>query len=366
MSQLSISIGNRLGMPIDVSVGAGGELSFIYGWVAYGSQDLDVHNEWDAVQGSGAIRHTGAGEMYTQGNGYTRFVTDEQPADDQFAECLLTNSWSTFSDFMGLMVRGSAINKSGYSFDFGDEGLRLARWDDGVKTILDEDLITTPDTADLFELRAVGTTISVLKNSVEIFSEVDATFSSGWIGLISNGLDAQAEINNFIGGAHPRGNAMKFMGSMARPTFLGGALPIVDGCMTLGGVTDINDTSLTNTAIHDATVHDIGGATDGHFFEYDLLLPCYTEGLINYDRLSHHANAHWDDVSVFGRAVPEDEWTEIIANGDMSDAPNFGWLTPLSWAGVTYRYYRVEVYSTLEASNKCMTYECAFLGGSSV
>lgn len=360
MSQLSISIGNRLGMPIVAAVGG---QAYTYNWAfgPYFGQNLSAYSQWDEVQGSGTIRFAGEGRFYPQGTGYHRWITPEQPSDDQFIEATCTNSWATSGDYMGLMVRGGLAVKEGYSLNVGDGGEVFGRWDAAVKTTLDS-TATVPITGDVYELRAVGSTITVLKNSVELFSEVDATYASGWLGLISAGLDTNAEFSHLIGGPYPKGNAVWFQERMARPNF-GGALPVVAGCLTLGGLTDVNDTAFTSNAQHADPIHDVSG-TDMHWFEYDLLQPIRTTGIQNFDRNSHHLNNHWDDVTVFARADPGDDWTAIAPNIDMSDPPNFNYLPIISWPGgaVTYRYYRVEIYSTIHATNLAGTYECFLVG----
>lgn len=339
----------------------GEEVVFNYAFQPYFGQNLVDYSQWDEVQGTDTIRFSGDGRFYTQGIGYHRWITPEQPPANQFIEFTCTNSWATSGDYMGLMVRGGLAVKEGYSLNIGDGGEVLGRWDAAVKTTLDS-TATIPINGDVYELRAVGSTIEVWKNSVLLFSEVDTTYTEGWCGLISAGLDSNAEIWHLQCGPYPRGNAMWFQERMSRPTF-GGALPITGGCLTTGGVTDINDGSFTSNAQDANPPHDVGG-TDMHWFEYDMLQPVRTTGIQNFDRISHHVNNHWDDVSVFARAEPEDDWTAILTNGDMSDAPNFDYLPIITWPGgaETYRYYRVEIYSTLHASNYAGTYECFLVG----
>ncbi len=343
-----------------IASAAGPSYTYNYAFGPYFGQNLVDYSQWDEVQGSGSIRFAGEGRFYTQGTGYHRWITPEQPANDQYIEATCTNSWATSGDYMGLMVRGGLAVKEGYSLNVGDGGEVLGRWDAAVKTELDS-TATVPITGDVYELRVVGTTVSVYKNAGLLFSETDATYSSGWSGLISTGLDSNAEFSHLNCGPFPKGDAMWFQERIAKPNFAG-ALPITGGCLTTGGVTDINDGSFTSNAQHAEIPHDVGG-TDMHWFEYDCLQPIRTTGLQNFDRLSHHVNNHWDDVTVFG-SDDGVEWTVLVANGDMSDTPNFSYLPILYWTGgaATYRYYRVEIYSTLHATNLAGTYECFLVG----
>lgn len=357
---------SRHRLPIAILAGgfapSGGEaLIFNYAWSPYTYQNLNNYAEWDEVQGTDDIRYSANGEFYPQGVSYHRWITPQALPDDQFLEFTCTNSWVTSGDYMGAMLRGHTSQKSGYSFHVGDEGRILSRWDDNVETVLDSDA-TLPVTGDVYELRAVGTTISVLKDSVPLFSEVDATYSSGWAGLVSKGLDSNAEIEHILAGPMPSGNAIKHQQQIGDPT-RGVGIPVVDGCLTVGGVDNANDTSTTSTSAHSAAPHDVGG-TNMHWLEWDCLQPCYTTGIQMYDHLSHHASRQWDDISVFGRADPGDAWAQIAANLDCSDAPNFGWLPAQSWpgGGVAYRYYRVEIYSSLDASDHVGVNEIVLLG----
>lgn len=361
MSQLSIAIGNMLGGYGAGSLGAGESWIYNYGWTPYTYQNLNVYNEWDEVQGSDDIRYSANGEFYPQGLSYHRWITPEQPTNDCFLQFYCTNTWATAGDYMGVVVRGATGAKSGYSFHVGDEGRILSRWDDGVETVLDSDL-TAPVTGDKYELRASGTTISVLKDDVELFSEVDATFSEGWFGLVSKGLDSNAEIERLLAGPYPKtGNAMWFQQLIGQGTN-GVADAVVDGCMTsAGAITRANDASTSSTASHAAAFHDVGG-TNMHWLEWDMLIPVYTTGIRMYDHLSYHSSRHWDDISVFGRNDSGDPWTTVAANIDISLPLTFGWLDPVSWTSpVTYRYYRVEVYSTIHGSQAGVN-EVVFIG----
>lgn len=338
----------------------GAEVQYDYGFTPYTGQNLDTYGEWTAVQGGGGdVRYNGRGNMYTQGTGYTRWITPDLLPDNQYMSFKCTNTWATSGDYMGMMVRGHLTEKSGYCLRVGDAGRILSRWDNNVETILDSDA-TLPVTNDKFEIRAVGSTISTLLNGAELFSDVvDTTWTEGVAGLCSGGLDVNAEVSDLRCGAYPKGNALKFQGLISQP-IADLAQPIGDSCMDITP-DNVWDGSTVSSAQHAAAVHDVGG-TNMHWYELDCVVPIYTTGMRMYDRLSHHASAHWDDVSVFARNDPGDSWTTLIANGDMSDAPNFAWLPPITWAGATYRYYRIEIYSTLHASNQALSYDTPFIG----
>jgi hypothetical protein len=339
---------------------AGGGYQYDFGFQEYTGQNLNVYNEWDEVTGSNDIRYNGGGTMYAQGIGYYRWITPEELPDNQYMSFKATDSWVTAGEHMGMMVRGSTTQKSGYCLRIGDDGQVLSRWDNNVETILDSN-VTTPVLNDKYEIRAVGSTITTLKNGAELFADVvDTTYTGGWCGMVSKGLDVNAEVGDLRCGAYPKGNALKFQGRIAFP-ILDGVQPITTSCFDITP-DNIWDGSAVSSGQHGAPTHNVGG-TNMHWYEMDCGAPLYTTGMQAYDRLTYHATVHWDDVSVFARNDESDPWTTLVANGDMSDELAIAWLPVLSWdTPGTYRYYRVEIYSTLHATDNIVAYDVPLIG----
>jgi hypothetical protein len=244
----------------------------------------------------------------------------------------------------------------------GDEGRYLERYDAGVPTVLDSDL-TVPTPGQVYEIRAVGSTITTLVNGAELFPDVvDTTYDEGYFGMVGKGLDTNVEIDYVRFGPYPKGNAFTGVNLLSFPTAENGQLWYDTSCFTTTGA-NVSDGSGTSAGQHAVPIHDVGG-TDMHWINFDFGKPFKSYGVRAYDRLTYHPANHWDNVSWFGRNDEADAWTAIVENGDMSNAPNPDWTPALLWTAgaATYRYYRIEIYSTLEATDDALMYELSFLG----
>jgi len=364
MSQISIAIGIRLGSVGGALGAAGEELTFDYHLSPWFIGSLDTLPDWTLINDAGGIRTVGGGGFYPQSQSQIGCCS-WHPAG-VFADCYgrfrCVDSWESVGDWMGVCLRVDELGAFDcYALRMGDEGRYLERYDDGVATILDSDL-TVPIPGEVYEMVIVGSTISTTVNGAELFADVvDATYDEGYFGLICKGLDTDVEIDFVRFGPFPKGNAFTGVNPISHPLNEGETW-YQDSCLiTTPG--NMSDGSFASLGLHAEVPHDVGG-TDMHWAQWDFGKPFKTYGVDNYDHLSYHETTHITDCSWFGRNDEGDSWTQFESSFEMQNSPNPDWTGPHLWTAEshTYRYYRIEVYTTADVDNHWRPYEISFMG----
>ena len=164
--------------------------------------DANLTTPWVLVGGSvfEVVSNTVAGQV-AAGGGTCYY--DAATPDDCYVKATYAGG-STSGGTVGLIARWTSSGEYYYLYiDPAAPVLSLYKYDFG-NTLLDT-LAEGPVTNDVFEIRVVGTSITVWRNGVEILSGTDATHATGKCGLYSNNggnrqfLD-DFEIGDFTGG----------------------------------------------------------------------------------------------------------------------------------------------------------------------
>jgi hypothetical protein len=246
----------------------------------------------------------------------------------------------------------------------------VVRYDAGSATVLDS-VARTNATDDLYEFWVYGTNAYVRINGGATNTiAIGSNYTSGNVGMICDGLDAEANIalnrfGNALDATGSHGNAIRCNNYIAYPWNNPPGLGL-SGCLTSGGDT-VWDARYNVPDAHVVVPHDISSQSStpafGHYQEFDLGIAHEAYGLSNYDHSSYHATTHMDDFSFFGRLLPTDSWDEVLTHADVSSVGSFGWF-PIMFPGgaVTYRYWRIECFSTLNASDWWQPYEIQLIG----
>lgn len=365
MTLIGSGININMGQMATGALGAGGGEAFTYDYVLspWAGANLDTFPDWTAIADPGAIRSVGGGSFYPQGQSDDGCAswTGAPIHGDSYGRCECVDGWVSAGDWIGLALRIQAGVFSCYTLHLGDQGRHLSRWDNGVETILDSDL-TIPTPGDIYEISIIGDILSTLVNAAELFADfVDATYDEGHFGIVGRGLDLDVEIDFVRFGPMPKGNAFTGVNALTIPRT--DQLPwYSDSCLTTTP-SNVADGSGTTAGVHAVVPHDVGG-TDMHWIELDYGEPFRTLGFRLYDHLTYHEAAHIDDCSMFGRADPGDDWTPLVVNADASLPLTAGVLDTVLWTGgeATYRYYRFEIYSTIDVANQIRVHELTLVG----
>lgn len=159
--------------------------------------DDTLRSPWVVPDWSGAGVQTVDSQAYSS-NGHS--IYDQTVTDSQFCWVILKNT-----NIGGLWVRAQTDTLQGYRLAMvPSTTMRLSRWDGG-ETILDDSAISySPD--DTLKIYPLGDTLYCYINGILYIKIQDATFSSGKVGIYSQG----GILDNFVGGSYECTRASDF------------------------------------------------------------------------------------------------------------------------------------------------------------
>ena len=93
--------------------------------------------------------------------------------------------------------------------------------------------------------------------------------------------------------------------------------------------------------------------------------PCTAYGIGSYNRLTDNLAVTWTDFDISGKLNLGDSWTSIETGLSLSNPGGSDYWKDASLSGGEagpYRYWRVDINSTANASNHLNVYEVCLLG----
>lgn len=140
------------------------------------------------------------------GSGNSDFKQALAVASGGFASDQKTEATGIIPTFEGLIVRGTDVvgGLDGYVtfYNNGDNRWKIEKWEAGVITATlasHFDGAVDPIGTDIIEFEAIGSSISLYKNSILLVSVIDTTFTNGAPGLQIKRTINSSGIDNFKG-----------------------------------------------------------------------------------------------------------------------------------------------------------------------
>lgn len=202
-----------------------GTLSGITDAIPYANSDLHTANPlWVYQTGTFAI--TG-NQVFSSSAGNNLAYRTDGPAGtaNQFAQETVVENATSVSQNHGPCVRVQTASLSGYCLQAANNILRLHWISAGTLTLLANIDGSAPITGDILKIQAIGTILTVYKNSVLLVTITDSNIATGNAGIFSAGNATLNGFSNFQAGGFPNCNVQLDSSVDGVNWVLGGAIP---------------------------------------------------------------------------------------------------------------------------------------------
>jgi len=168
---------------------------------------LGGQGNWVAINNLVSVKDvSGDKRVYSPTSGSGGVVYNNTVANDQYSKCIIEELASGIAIGLGVRMSGTSVsNYNGYTLLWSSSLAILAKYTNGTRSTLGSNG-TAPAVGDIIELRVIGTQLSAWKNGV-IWTSVgtngyytDVSYSSGKVGVTSNGGSTGTSIDNWEGG----------------------------------------------------------------------------------------------------------------------------------------------------------------------
>ncbi len=272
----------------------------------------------------------------------------EISGDDMWAamRCRVSAAW-TDADYIGVTVRHSESAETYYGFWTDDDTWELTAVVSGSLALLATGTHTVADD-DVYELRAEGTTITAYINDSQVAQVSNSSITGGKCGMICQGIGGNNRVQEFRCGELPKGNVAK------RNSWLTNRLQsdsVISSCFTSNEELVADGDYATNTS------HAVDHT---HYIEIDLGELFMLSKIRMNSNLSTAPEYDWDDFDIYTKKELADDWVGVAYGLDADNDGVAGWKHALIKSIPVARYVRIEVNSTLHASNTLATSEIEF------
>lgn len=332
-------------------------------WQEVSNAQSDTIPDWTVVTGATTgVRLVNGGEMYPQNLvADMLWIFSDPPvpitSNDQWAEVEIAANGTfagTHSVYIGPAVRCSSGQNDCYAFVIWQDGWDLLKFSAGSKSELDADASTAPNVGDKYRIEASGSTITAYINDIQVAQVTDGSpLPDGTCGILADGIDANYVVTGYKCGNLPVGNAFKMNNRFGN--FLD-ARNASSWCVPVP-VDSLADGQLITVGSH--------LVNEQHYFELDMQIPCTAYGISSFNYLAADARYTWTEFDVFGKLEAGDAWTLIEADMTLSDPGGSSYWKNASFAGGEqgpYRYWRVVIDATADASNNLRINEVCLIG----
>jgi hypothetical protein len=146
--------------------------------------------------------------------------------NDQYASVTIADisAWGSSNLFLAIRASGNGSGgaipyNNGYELqvypDSGEDTFfeLVSRISDTPTVLASGHVLTPPNNGDVWTLAAVGTTLYVLQNGIQVASVTDSTFASGFSALAASGFEGQPYFSNFATGDASVGSTYSISGN---------------------------------------------------------------------------------------------------------------------------------------------------------
>lgn len=351
MSQLSISISIKLDIiAAALADGAGAFVEHSAFQPGIDSVQADTLPDWTILTATSAgIQQNNNAWYPAKLSGYAGVRWSTLPvaltSNDNYMEVEAIDAWNDSGDYIGPALRMASDQTSFYAFIVsGDDQYAIRRAYQGIWADQKTGTLGAAIAAgDIIRIEVEGDTVRGYVNGslVDSYTDVEVNKNStGDPGMIADGLGSTNKIVNFhAGDLASEGNLGVYSGYVPNPQ---DNRFYTDSCFNTSP-DKLLDGSRVLTALHNSS-------TVPHYIELDFL-EFRVPSKIRVHGTTDTWN-DWTDVDILTKVESEDSWTEVATALDLDNDGVDGWKESVEFATLqACRYLRIEINSTLNASN---------------
>ena len=261
-------------------------------------------------------------------------------------------------DHMGFGLRMSNSVETYYGFWCDNANYEIFKVIAGSRTNLDTGSLTAaPTQNDIMRAEVEGTSLKYYLNDVLQGSATDSDISSGYYGIIGDGV-ASGSVTAIC---EIRAGSMPYPAKPDRTLYFANQWTFNKG-FDLGSIEAIDD----NTGANPQHPFDGSSGTSWtdvidqtHVLEFHFPERIYLNGIMTLAPSTSDIY-DWALFDVFGKVDAGDPWTTIGDDLSTDNTGAAGWKSATFQNPMAARYVRIEIAETLNASNLCASSEIVF------